>query len=61
VRLPSLAMCIQGLGGDLDLKTRVGDSFRKDIDYWMNRPLPEQALKYAQQDVQVLFELAKNT
>lgn len=41
----------------LEEKKRVSKKFREDHDFWLRRPLPADALSYAEQDVISLFSL----
>lgn len=39
----------------MQLKEMVKDEMTRDPDYWLQRPLSDQMIKYAQQDVSHLF------
>lgn len=41
----------------LEQKKSVSKKFREDADFWLRRPLPADALFYAEQDVLCLFSL----
>ena len=44
-----------GDGDFVQLKELVKEEMTKDPDYWLHRPLTDQMIKYAQQDVSHLF------
>lgn len=44
-----------GDGEFVQLKELVKDEMTRDPNYWVRRPLTEQMIKYAQQDVSHLF------
>jgi len=49
-----------GDGEFVQLKELVKDEMTRDPDYWLRRPLNEQMIKYAQQDVSHLFIIYRN-
>jgi len=57
-KLAGLKDCLEHfeLGGG-DLKKQIRAKFRADGEYWMQRPLPPEAMEYAMHDVQSLFDL----
>ena len=59
IRLNSFSKCLEEHGiGNVVLKNKVSASMKSDEHYWMKRPLSQDALNYAKQDVLLLFELA---